>query len=149
MAASIELGHAMYIQIGNSSLRRMSQIVGRGNCTPMRTCFWAKTLIWVNKRLKLLHTVPLTLKILMIIFIFIWVCSVTPLFAWTMRESSFQTNAWDPTWAQALHQNRRSIVHRREKRNTLVYSDIYEHFTQISSISHNIIVTIIITVDAH
>ena len=27
MAASIELAHAMYIQIGNSSLRRISQIV--------------------------------------------------------------------------------------------------------------------------
>ena len=37
MAASIELAHAMYIQIGNSSLRKISQIVGRGNCTPMRT----------------------------------------------------------------------------------------------------------------
>ena len=37
MAASIELALAMYIQIGNSSLRRISQIVGRGNCTPMTT----------------------------------------------------------------------------------------------------------------
>ena len=37
MAASTELARAMYIQIGNSSLRRISQIVGRGNCTPVRT----------------------------------------------------------------------------------------------------------------
>ena len=37
MAASIELARAMYIQIGNSSLRSISQIVGRGNCIPMRT----------------------------------------------------------------------------------------------------------------
>ena len=51
MAASIELARAMYIQIGNSSLRRISQIVGRGNCTPMRTYLWTKTLIWVNKLL--------------------------------------------------------------------------------------------------
>ena len=60
MAASIELARAVYIQIGNSSLRRISQIVGRGNCTPMRTYLWTKTLIWVNKLLKTLHTVPLT-----------------------------------------------------------------------------------------
>ena len=45
MAASIELARAMYIQIGNSSLRRINQIVGRGNCTPMRTYLWTKTLI--------------------------------------------------------------------------------------------------------
>ena len=37
MEASIELARAMYIQIGNSSLRRISQVVGRGNRTPMRT----------------------------------------------------------------------------------------------------------------
>ena len=59
MAASIELALAMYIQIGNSSLRRISHIVGRGNCTPMRTYLWTKTLIWVTKLLKSLHTVPL------------------------------------------------------------------------------------------
>ena len=59
MEASIELARAMYIQIGNSSLRRISQIVGRGNRTPMRTYLWTKTLIWVNKWLKSLYTVPL------------------------------------------------------------------------------------------
>ena len=37
MVASIELSRAMYIQIGKSSLRRISQIVGRGNFTSMRT----------------------------------------------------------------------------------------------------------------
>ena len=30
MAASIELARALYFQIGNSSLRRISQIVSRG-----------------------------------------------------------------------------------------------------------------------
>ena len=37
MAASIVLARAVYIQIGNSWLRRISQIVGRGDCTPMTT----------------------------------------------------------------------------------------------------------------
>ena len=51
MAASIELARAMCIQIGNSSLR--------GNRTPMWTYLWTKTLIWVNKLLKSLHTFAL------------------------------------------------------------------------------------------
>ena len=57
MSASIELCRAIYIQIGNSSLR--SQIIGRGNFTPMRTYLWTKTLIWVNKLLKSCPTLSL------------------------------------------------------------------------------------------
>ena len=37
MATSIELARDMYIQIGNSSLRKISEIFDRGNCTSMTT----------------------------------------------------------------------------------------------------------------